>query len=245
MERDKRPSEAERAPSTADQPVGPSEGYWTQRRLDLLGWFERNAPGLGRLYAGAVEMVSEPRFPGRTRFVAHAVREIRNRLPGVLARYKGGAQLQYKNQLDDIEKEWRRSGFPADGGVPAGVTQTQEVPSGGVPVPRRLFLMIASLVRDHAETREKPMEAAIRLFQSLDPHGKIPREKLLPLADQWLDATDWFERMVHNWKIRDEEVDTQQFQKRFELFEATVGAMVRAFFATVAELDEILEQANR
>ena len=63
-----------------------AEASWTPRRVDLRSWLQRNAPSLGELYVGAVLLVFGRPIPGRVRFVAHAVREIRNRLPDVVSR---------------------------------------------------------------------------------------------------------------------------------------------------------------
>jgi len=48
-----------------------AETYWTEARLELRAWFQRNAFSLGELYEGALRMLFDSQFPGRTRFVAH------------------------------------------------------------------------------------------------------------------------------------------------------------------------------
>lgn len=75
------------------------ETYWTEPRQELRAWFQRNAPSLGELYEGALRMFFAPEFPGRVRFVAHAVREIRNRLPDAIAGPKIGGTFQWINKL--------------------------------------------------------------------------------------------------------------------------------------------------
>jgi len=72
---------------------------------------------------GAVEMVFREDFSGRVRFVSHAVREIRNRLPNVIAGYKAGIKLQYKNRLDAILKVWKTYGLPLGGSLPEQITR--------------------------------------------------------------------------------------------------------------------------
>ena len=59
---------------------GLSQERYEPHQTELLEWFERNAPALGRLYKGAIIMVNDQSFPGRIRFVSHAVREIANSL---------------------------------------------------------------------------------------------------------------------------------------------------------------------
>ncbi|MBN2413960.1 hypothetical protein JXQ31_19960 [candidate division KSB1 bacterium] len=61
------------------------ESYWTKERLDLKAWFQRNAPSLGELYEGVLKLLyTDEKIPGWTRFVAHAIREIGNRLPDIV-----------------------------------------------------------------------------------------------------------------------------------------------------------------
>jgi hypothetical protein len=95
--------------------------FWIGPRRELRSWFERNAPSLGELYEGALKMLFMGNFPGRTRFVAHAVREIRNRLPDVIAGVKTGGTVQYKNNLDMISKDWQKAGFLLDGTIPTSI----------------------------------------------------------------------------------------------------------------------------
>ena len=53
-------------------------------QFELLGWLENNAPALAPLYRGALALAMLDSFPGRVHFIAHAIREMRNRLPGAL-----------------------------------------------------------------------------------------------------------------------------------------------------------------
>lgn len=221
-----------------------AENYWIESRLELRAWFRRNAPSLGELYEGALRMVFEQRFPGRTRFVAHAVREIRNRLPNVMTDTKAGGTFQWKNGLDDLAKEWKKADFTLDGSMPANITDGQTTPSPNVPITPRLFQRIASLLSDHLEAREKPEDSAIRLFVGIAPENQALRDTLRPIVHQWLDVTEWFVRRVHDSGTQDISIDEADFIYRFELFEMTLGALVRAFFKTVDGLDEILEDAN-
>jgi hypothetical protein len=129
--------------------------YWNETRKMLLSWFENNAPSLGELYEGALRMVYDENFPGRVRFVSHAVREIRNRLPGVIAGYKSGSSLQYSNRLEEIAKIWQESGLPVDGSLPIKIT-TEDLPSStDVLIPKKVYEKISNLVGDHIRnTRE-------------------------------------------------------------------------------------------
>ncbi len=219
---------------------------WTPARAELRAWLQRNAPSLAELYEGAVRLMYENSLPGQVRFISHAVREIRNRLPDVISGTKGEGQLQYKNRLDDLVKAWRNAGFSLDGSILGSIVSTEPatLPSPDVTLPRHLFLKIVTLIKDHETTRTKPEDAAIRLFEACAPENQQLRDSLRPVVLQWLEVTDWFMRKAHDSGKVDADCDGNEFRRQFELFELALGALVRGFFATVEGLDEILEDAN-
>ena len=102
---------------------------------------------------------------------------------------------------------------------------------------------IASLVEDHIQAREKPYEAARRLFQAIDPNNQDAEATLGPRIQQWLDCTEWFVKRAHVNGSTDDQIDAQM-RRQFEVVETTLSALVRGFFKTLEELDEILEDAN-
>ncbi len=221
------------------------QDYWNRRRMDLRSWFERNAPSLGELYEGALRMIYTEAFPGRVRFVAHAVREIRNRLPDVIAGPKAGGPLQYKNLLDDIAELWEKHGLPLDGSLPMKVTSGQSLPSSqDVPIPYRVYIKVSTLISDHVRTRESTRESAKRLFQAIDPSNRASEATLRPRIDHWIASTEWFVQRAHDRGRIDGKMGAEELRKRFEIFEYELSAMLREFFKTVEELDAILEEAN-
>jgi ribosomal protein L25 (general stress protein Ctc) len=217
--------------------------YWNETRRELRAWFERNAPSLGELYEGALRMVFDEKFPGRVRFVSHAVREIRNRLPDVIAGYKS-EPLEYKNRLDEISKLWEKSGLPLDGAIPIKVTGKELPLTTKVPIPIEVYRKVSKLIRDHIQTREKPKEAAQRLFQAIDPKNKDAEGILRPCIDHWIKITEWFVERAHERGATDDKMGADELKERFEIFEAALSAMLREFFKTEDELDAILEEAN-
>lgn len=217
--------------------------YWNETRRELRAWFERNAPSLGELYEGALRMVFDEKFPGRVRFVSHAVREIRNRLPDVIAGYKS-EPLEYKNRLDEISKLWEKSGLPLDGAIPIKVTGKELPLTTEVPMPIKVYREVSKLICDHIQTREKPKEAAKRLFQAIDPQNKDAEGILRPRIDHWIKVTEWFVEHAHERGATDDKMGADELKERFEIFEAALSAMLREFFKTEDELDAILEEAN-
>ncbi len=64
----------------------------------------REAPSLSELYEGAVCLLFENRLAGYTRFVGHAVREIRNRLPDAVSESQSAKQPSYKTRSSSTGK---------------------------------------------------------------------------------------------------------------------------------------------
>ena len=146
-------------PKASDAPCSPSgldRDIRTPHRQELRAWFQRNACSLGEVYEGAVRLIHDSLLPGRVRFVSHAVREIRNRLPEIVSGIKAG-NFQYKNRVDDLARAWRTAGFSPEGSVfgsgSATRSGTTTVPDPDVRVPRNLFLKIDALVQDHEAAR--------------------------------------------------------------------------------------------
>jgi hypothetical protein len=134
---------------------------------------------------------------------------------------------------------WKKAGFVTDGAFPGSkIGDSPEVASEGeASLPRKVVVMVASLVADHEAARERPMDAAIRLFEGVLPENQKFRDTLRPVAVQWLEITQWFMKKTHD----------SGMTEKFELFELTLLGIVRGvstFFATTRELDEILEDAN-
>lgn len=217
--------------------------YWTQSRLELKAWFQRHAPSLGELYEGALKMIFSDCFPGRSRFISHAVREIRNRLPEVVTGSKG-SYFDWKGRLDDLTKDWKMAGFSLDGTIPTAMILEQGLPSADISMPRLLTQKIALLLKEHSEVRETSKEAAIRLFMGVSPGNDKFIDSLRPQALQWFDITEWFMKKTHDSSVVDNDFDIQEFRKYFDIFELSLGALLNGFFKTKEGLDAILEDTN-
>ena len=238
----------ESGPPAGSSPFLLSTGsYWTRNRLELLAWFRRNAPSLGELYEGALKMLYENDMPGRTRFIAHAVRDIRNRLPEIISGIKGGSRFEWKQRLDELVEAWQRAGLSLNGSLPVTMTKSgvsSDSRSSDSTLPPHLFLKIAKVLNEHSRTRETRRSAAIRLFEGCAPENKQLQDVLEPIVSQWMDITEWFVNTVHDSGQPDGDHDWAEFTRHFLLFEATLTALLGQFFTTIEGLDEILDDAN-
>jgi hypothetical protein len=232
-------------PLAHPSPVG---GSWTPLRIGILDRLRRDAPSLSELYEGAVLLVHQ-KTPGYVRFVSHAVREIGNRLPQVMVGVMAGSRLEYVNRLDEIARLFEDTGISHVSGRVHDQTVSggTELPSDSgltVSVPRRLYEKVESLILDHEKTRNRRKDNVQRLFEEFFP-GNVDRGGAIrPVIAQWINITKWFMRLAHDNGRSDMDQDGNVFEKQFELFETTLGALLREFFSTMDGLDEILEDAN-
>lgn len=122
--------------------------HWTTDRLKILEWLQEQAPPLAQLYEGAVCLVFEQPIPGKLRFVAHAVREIRNRLPDYISSGNGHKRLEYTKEVERLLEIWQGCGFSLNQTVHDSQMNTSvNLPplSPDIPVPQQLFLTIQQL----------------------------------------------------------------------------------------------------
>lgn len=229
-------SDPESRPDAASQPDGVAD-VWTDRRLALHRWLGSQAPSLADLYRGTVLLLDNPGFPGRVRFLAHGVRETANRLPGVVAGFKR-RRFEWVNELDKFAEIWERDGPGRFLAETPRVVSTAEIP-----VKARVVRNTDVLVRDFLASRPKHEESARRLFEALAPENEAAREDLRPVIRQWLKVTRWFVGKAHAPEVP-EEIDEDQLIHMFELFESGLASLIEAFYKSVDDLDDILEEAN-
>jgi hypothetical protein len=134
--------------------------------------------------------------------------------------------------------------LPLDGSLPQAVSKIEDSLAGSIPLPKILFSQIGRLIKDHDRARQKPIDAAKLLFSGKTQEELDLGDSLRPVVDQWLLVTNWFVKKTHDSGSVDSDIDPIQFEKYFGIFETTLRALLRGFFATIEELDEILEEAN-
>jgi hypothetical protein len=223
----------------------PDNGYWTHNRRELLEWLSKTSPSLAEMYKGAVDLLFGRPVAGFSRFVSHAVREIRNRLPGVVSGTGSTGRLDYKSRIDDLAIQWKKARVnpeakPSEAGKSPSMVQASEIA-----LPRKIVRKIESLIADHDAARQRPQEAAMKLFEGVAPSNQRFRDRLRPVVLQWMQVCDWFMERTHESGYTDADIDLPEFKKNFELFESTLLAIVRGvstFFDNTDELDAILKE---
>jgi hypothetical protein len=179
-------------------------------------------------------------LPGRFHFVCHAVREIRNTLPHLI----GGTKIstvQYVNKLDQIGRDWARYGLPMDRTF-LGADLSE--PNSGINIPLDLFDQISGLISEHQAARRRPVDLATNMFLGLAPENSDFVDQMRPIVIHWINVTKWFQERVHvSLENSLTDIDSE-FVNKFEQFERVLGGLVRGFFSTTDEIDEILRKAN-
>lgn len=216
--------------------------YWTPRRQELYSWFERKAPGLGELYAGALNIIYSNRIPGRTRLIAHAVREIGNRLPDIIT----GViipRFEWENKLDELSVEWRKAGLFTNVQLS---NQSNEIKlyKPYIEIPYNVYQSLTSVLSEHLSRRDTRYNKAKRLFNAISSDNNGSQDELIPVIKAWCDTINWFVGKAHDWQNIDSDIEAKNFYHQFEVFENTLRTIIGAFYQTLDEIDEILEEAN-
>jgi hypothetical protein len=214
-----------------------NEDYWTERRKEIHNWLKEQSPSLAELYEGAVYLISTQTVSGRVRFISHAVREIRNRLPGELS-----DRVDYGEEIKKLNQTWKDHNlfFDTVGSISTENSQTN-IPSSSIPIPLKVFSKIQSLL---SLNPEKGRDKAKRLFERHIPESQIDSRQLSVSVDIWWKTTGWFMERAHDNGNIDAEYDNQTLYSQFEIFESFLGTLSQNFYSNTNELDKILEEAN-
>jgi len=187
-------------------------------------------------YEGAVCLLESKGFPGRVHFIAHAVRDIADRLPFALDPQQEGQRVQYEQQLDRIEKLWLKLDSISD-------SQELTPSSGTVAIDLRVAAMIDSLIQEHRIRRQRPSnsELLFRFLMRSEPSQQDVNERLVR---DFKKSREWFMGLAHLRASETDTVEEDELQVRFRTFEGMLHSFVGSFFTAKKELDGILLQAN-
>jgi hypothetical protein len=227
--------------SAAADPGASADSCWTDKRLMLRDWLQRTAPQLAEVYAGAVTMAFDREFPGRVVFVWHAMREIRNRLPGAVAGKVASSPVEYGVLAEDIQRCWREDGLPNDGEIaPTDPSEPSASGPARYEVSRDLLVAVGRLVGGHAGIADRNLANAQRLFEAVT--GSAPPPYVIR---SWVRSGRQAVALAH---VRNKPVDPgdeASLESEFVAFEAILMAIVNRSYENMDDLDEVLGSANR
>ena len=218
---------------------------WTPARREISERLRGLAPSLAELYEAALRFAFDPTIPARTRFVAHAIREIKNRLPESVGVLREHPRVQYTQRMDALAAKWERHRLPTDSSLLAPPFAVSTPPStSGAVVPVSVFRMVSRLVEDHRNSRMTSRNAAQQTFAALVAANPADGSSLEPMVVNWLSSTDWFMRNVHDDGRLESDRSGEDLERHFEVFENTLMGLLAGYFHAVENLDDILDDAN-
>jgi hypothetical protein len=182
----------------------------TPKRRELLKWFQINCASLAEAYEGAIWLLEDQRFPGRVHFIAHAVRDIADRLIFVLDPQTESKRVQYEGEMDKIQKLWPKLDAIEE---KSGELLGQD----GVNIGRELAVRIDALVRAHCKRRERPSQYEL-LFRYLVRHEPNQGEVNQRLVFDFKKTRDWFMAFTHLRKDAAPQVNETELQTQFSNF---------------------------
>ena len=186
--------------------------WWNGPRQAIHQWLQKHSPPLAELYLGANQLLST-RTPGWTRFVAHAMREMVNRLPpAICGEELSKGRLEYQQRVEALAVQWE-----APGASP-GLLEA-EIDLGGTEVKvlyRSVWEEIDRLIRDHRDVSTRNRERALRMLQALVPESLPGARQLEWTASRWVRLGRWAEGQAHDQTRSDDERDTDEIIRRLE-----------------------------
>jgi len=217
-----------------------SRPWWLPERAALHRWLQQNAPGLAPVYQAGLLMAMDETFPGRVWFVAHAIREIRNRLPDALAGEIASTRTNYMDLAEEIRVRWIDEGLPDDGSSPlAGRSVPSASGAERFEVSAALLTAVAELMAGHTNATENNEQRARRLFEAVG--GPSPPSYVVK---SWLKGTRWANKYAH---VRNKPLPLEveaELADNFVAFEASLLAISNRSYENMDALDELLDSAN-
>ena len=213
-------------------------GIWASRRLELLRWFQQAAPSLADPYRAAVELIANGSFPARIHLIGHIVRDICNRLPDFL----GSARdpLDYSKELKLIAEVWPASATTANTAYSSG---GEPFPDNMVLLPKQAVVAVDALLRKHG-TGQRNRDVVAKMFALAAEADEAGQEQLRPIVDEFFKTGEWFMHRTHLTAKVTSAPDESELIRKFEQFELITLSLVRSFFTTADELDELIQEAN-
>jgi hypothetical protein len=213
---------------------------WTDRRKQLLKWFERAALPLAAPYEGAVRLLYLKGFPGQVHFVCHVVRDIYQLLPEVLeptVRQRVQPTHVYPGLLDELSKRWPRPLVASSPDESAGSGPAEFMPIAG-----SACQAVEKVLLEHAKVKGQPSsdETLVQVLFRLHPSHRAAAPARL--VEAFKRERKWFTDRAH---LRTNPTPTDGLIEHFERFEAALFSFVGDYFTGTRELDAILLEANK
>jgi hypothetical protein len=194
-----------------------------------------NLPVFAEAYMGAAILLSQ-KPAGYISFVAHAGRDLMNRLASIVAGIKS-ERVQYQQHIDKLQGDWRDEWGLSDALSP------EEVEKGHF-IPIDVCQRISTLIEEHKSGRMRSSEADGLFFSTFLDYSdkdKIPGNFL----SEWKAAKDWFLGHAHLREKSFREETDGDLVKHFKCLDGYLYIAASSQYERLTDLNEILDATNQ
>lgn len=210
----------------------------TRQQEEVRQWLEDAAPALSGVFVGAALLVGHSSWPARAHLVAHALRELVNRLPEAVSGVVD-VRVQEDQQLERLCSLWEQHGLPS-------TMPIKETPglTSGLTLPREVISAVADVVSGRRSGAENQRAKAARLL-TIMAAGSAPAAYSV---DTWVALGRDLQRWAHvsaEWPPSPTAAAREQaVRQRFAEVEAALLALARRTHRRMEVLDVVLDRAN-
>ena len=207
------------------------------RQKRVFEWLndDLSLPVFAEAYKGAAILITQ-RQAGYVSFVAHAGRDLMNRLAPTVADIKS-AQVQYQQHIDKLKDHWREEWRCSNEFSP-------EVAEKGHLIPVGICQKISNLIDEHQSGRMRSAEADGLFFSTFLDYSdkdKIPSNFL----SEWKDAKQWFHCHTHLREKPFREETENNMVKHFNCLDGYLYIAASSQYDRLKDLNEILDATNK
>jgi len=218
---------------------------WDAQRERIYIWLrDRGGPGFAEAFKGAA-MLMHSKPPAYVRFVCHALRDITNGIPAVIAK-QDRKRVQYPQFVDEILAQWTKESLPRGPILAADVTVEQQV-NGRFEkaiISVELVEMIATLLNEHEQGRARGKGNPLSFLEASIPESAGRPDLLAIPSAQWKTLhTDALHGVHENGEGYDAGDETS-CAELFTRFESLLSSLAGSYHVSLEKIDAILDEAN-
>jgi hypothetical protein len=210
----------------------------------IAEWLAGRSPSLHEAYLAALQLLTDPKIPGRAQMICHAGRDLCTGLQD-LQSVTRKERADTTSILREVDSVWQKEGFDAVGLAEAANTAParEQTAAPGATISRYLMVLLQRLIEEHRRGDINQEEQAARLFSANDPAIAHRPEAVQPLSKEWVHLRRWFIRYAH-FGVQQRIPEEKELQKQFAALENFILGVIRTFYEGMEGLDEILGEAN-
>lgn len=209
----------------------------TDDQRSILDWLRVQAPGCAEAFECALNLVARGPMVGAGSLVAHALRDMLNRLGETFSGARA-EQVPYKKLTTNLLAAIDGSGFSTQ--LPDGLA-----PNSGatVPMPVSVLGPLGKLVIEFRRGTERDDDKELAIFVGLfGPRGG--QTEFEPGRNALRKVRKWAQEKAHFDSRKPRAVSFEEAAGQVKAVEALFLALRRKFFDQAKEIDAILDSAN-